>query len=807
MLTNSLLTGAKRISLFVTSLAILWLTNPLQSQTPLSICSDPEACNYNANVSNSDASTCIYPLVPGDCLGGAQACGEGQYWNPYTQKCVTIALNACPADLTGDGDVNVADLLNFLADFGTSCGSGGCTDPWASNYSAEATFNDGTCQFGNSGISFEFPNLDDVYPSCYGLTSLQLLEEEGWPYDPPVVTTIPFEDECGGYMEILEYEYQDSFWGDILTFTDTVRFVDEVPPLIFIEGFEDVVHVSEFIGNVDAVCSWPYTSLPAGYGDDLPFAYFAADDCDPEPQVEVYYIINQPEWESCQSIQMDVDWTVVATDACGNVQVEEFTQVMMLHLDLPPLEGLEAEDCASGINAVEGFIDNWHQVANCYGFDIEAHYDLLPSADCSASNYEVSLVCGSHAQTFTLEVEHPATLEILPSEEPYVIPCGEYAWEEGFINSLTVVTECGNVVGDVGFFLDYMNLEATSPESTPVTVAAIDECGNTAFRTITVAGLDIQGPEFAVLPQDLVLSCGDSYDVVLDWAENHGFAQVYDVGHDVLGCGPPMVTSVLDPIESGCALGVSGILEVSAEDFWGNVSTVTANYYVIDDVPPTIVLDGGLQDGDTYELPCGADVLSPIFNAVAFDNCTEEVDVILDILELGPNQAVHQYFAVDGCDNANSVSIVVQAGALVTESWSAILTGQGGDAMAISVPAEGNLVRLNVDVDFVGGLDPSVGAESYAGDLVLVIGAPNGACVKVTAFPTGPCPISEGTWPESAQSGEDQSFSVSIDLTEYGLGGQGEWDITLEHGWAPGDVAEWSLLGSLELCNSPGTGN
>jgi len=44
-------------------------------------------------------------------------CGTGLIWNPDTGLCE----NPCPADLTGDGIVDVEDLLVMLGAFGSLC--------------------------------------------------------------------------------------------------------------------------------------------------------------------------------------------------------------------------------------------------------------------------------------------------------------------------------------------------------------------------------------------------------------------------------------------------------------------------------------------------------------------------------------------------------------------------------------------------------------------------------------------------------------------------------------------------------------
>jgi hypothetical protein len=74
-------------------------------------CTYEGACNYDPDASADDGSCDL------SCLIAELVCGTGLIWNPETSQCE----NPCPADLTGDNQVDVADLLAFLAEFGAVC--------------------------------------------------------------------------------------------------------------------------------------------------------------------------------------------------------------------------------------------------------------------------------------------------------------------------------------------------------------------------------------------------------------------------------------------------------------------------------------------------------------------------------------------------------------------------------------------------------------------------------------------------------------------------------------------------------------
>ena len=74
-------------------------------------CTYEGACNYDPDASTDDGSCDL------SCLIADLVCGTGLIWNPETAHCE----NPCPADLTGDNQVDVADLLVMLGAFASYC--------------------------------------------------------------------------------------------------------------------------------------------------------------------------------------------------------------------------------------------------------------------------------------------------------------------------------------------------------------------------------------------------------------------------------------------------------------------------------------------------------------------------------------------------------------------------------------------------------------------------------------------------------------------------------------------------------------
>lgn len=74
-------------------------------------CTYVGACNFDSSATEDDGS-CDF-----SCLIEESVCGVGLVWNPSTEMCEA----PCPADFTGDGIVDVADLLVMLGAFATYC--------------------------------------------------------------------------------------------------------------------------------------------------------------------------------------------------------------------------------------------------------------------------------------------------------------------------------------------------------------------------------------------------------------------------------------------------------------------------------------------------------------------------------------------------------------------------------------------------------------------------------------------------------------------------------------------------------------
>jgi hypothetical protein len=79
-------------------------------------CTYPTAANFNPFATDDDGS-CEFP----GCFD-PEALNFSQHFNADGGECVYETSDAtCTEDVTGDGSVNVADLLALLSSFGAVC--------------------------------------------------------------------------------------------------------------------------------------------------------------------------------------------------------------------------------------------------------------------------------------------------------------------------------------------------------------------------------------------------------------------------------------------------------------------------------------------------------------------------------------------------------------------------------------------------------------------------------------------------------------------------------------------------------------
>ena len=140
-------------------------------------CTDASACNYNSEATLDDSS-CTFPAsadvdCDGNCLVAVDCAGECG-GSAVTDECGVCGGSGIPA---GDCDCE-GNQLDALGVCGGDCAAdadgngicddaevGGCTDAAACNYSADATFDDDSCDFCSCARSNAYTCLLYTSPS------------------------------------------------------------------------------------------------------------------------------------------------------------------------------------------------------------------------------------------------------------------------------------------------------------------------------------------------------------------------------------------------------------------------------------------------------------------------------------------------------------------------------------------------------------------------------------------------------------------------------------------------------------------
>ncbi|MDA0945684.1 MAG: S8 family serine peptidase [Bacteroidetes bacterium] len=108
-------------------------------------------------------------------------------------------------------------------------------------------------------------------------------------------------------------------------------------------------------------------------------------------------------------------------------------------------------------------------------------------------------------------------------------------------------------------------------------------------------------------------------------------------------------------------------------------------------------------------------------------------------------------------------------------------------------------------VDFTVVWTNVAGDGSWAGDLLLEIVDPSGACVGIGGYDvTSPCTGAE-TWPANWNTSTSGTFVISLDLSAWGLSGDGSWTINMLNGWSISEGASYDVTLTMNgLCGGEG---
>ena len=88
----------------------------------------------------------------------------------------------------------------------------------------------------------------------------------------------------------------------------------------------------------------------------------------------------------------------------------------------------------------------------------------------------------------------------------------------------------------------------------------------------------------------------------------------------------------------------------------------------------------------------------------------------------------------------------------------------------------------------------TAGDGSWAGDLLLEIGAPDGSCVGIGGYDIGTgCSLGSLPWPSAWNVSASGTYTHSVDLTSLGMTGDGDWSLNLINGWTSSGGANYNV--------------
>ena len=115
--------------------------------------------------------------------------------------------------------------------------------------------------------------------------------------------------------------------------------------------------------------------------------------------------------------------------------------------------------------------------------------------------------------------------------------------------------------------------------------------------------------------------------------------------------------------------------------------------------------------------------------------------------------------------------------------------------------AYGDLTSVNVSLVWTN----AAGDGSWAGDLLMEIASPSGACVGIGGYNVATSCGSTGAWPTEWNVSTSGTYTATVNVAGAGLSGDGDWSITLINGWTSSGGASYdATVTVVGLCESGG---
>jgi len=126
----------------------------------------------------------------------------------------------------------------------------------------------------------------------------------------------------------------------------------------------------------------------------------------------------------------------------------------------------------------------------------------------------------------------------------------------------------------------------------------------------------------------------------------------------------------------------------------------------------------------------------------------------------------------------------------------------GATGVATSFSASGDLESVTVSLVWTN--DNNDG--SWAGDLLMEIASPDGACIGIGGYDVASSCGGAGTWPADWNTSNSGTYSATVNAATAGLSGTGEWTVTLVNGWVTSSGASYDVTFAVNGLCATGTG-
>ncbi|MEZ4961588.1 MAG: SdrD B-like domain-containing protein [Saprospiraceae bacterium] len=473
--------------------------------------------------------------------------------------------------------------------------------------------------------------------------------------------------------------------GNSVSFTQTVNFLDTVPPVMFAIHpiFGVLAHGDTLYANCNQIASFDSTG------------FSAYDECCPTTTITFAETVTPGVCDVDGYIQlMFCGWT--ATDCCGNTDSLFFT-VVVSDNSAPVLAGVPndttttcgnvpaapavtaTDNCDTAVPVVFGetilpsvggcdslVIRTWTATDSCGNIVSDSQtinvFDTVPPT-----------MTANHA--FFGNINHGDTLYADCSQIPSLDSIGFAAFDNCCATTVTFdeTKIRGNCAVDGYVELRYCGWTAT------------DCCGNTDSLFFTVIIDDNTPPVITGVPADITTTCNNIPPVPGVSATDACFPTVN------LSFNQNTIQAF-----SGCDSLI--VRTWTATDSCGNIATASQNIRVLDTIPPTLSVShpffGNVSDGDTLYADCSQVGILNNFNLSTSDNCCGVTSNYFENAVQGncPTDGYLErrtigWTASDCCGNTDSLFFTV----FVSDTQQPLLSGVPGsgtvDCSAIPLPA------------------------------------------------------------------------------------------------------------------------